>query len=116
MTGRTVRLRDSFFVMIWLICTQALVGMLLVVAVLRPRNSVRRLVSEETALARRAKIHVVSSNRAGAGLREAAISGGNDGLPGPLAWVGAGIAGCVLFLMRQFAIRILGAQWRPRQD
>jgi len=98
--------------MVYLLCTQALalVGMLLAVAWLPPRNSSRELGSEESAQILRSQIHLVSSPPARAGVTA------DRRPPGPAAWVFGAIAVCVLFLMRQFAIRVLGAQWRLRQD
>jgi hypothetical protein len=47
--------------MILLLRAQALVGMLLVTAMLRPRKSIRPAFSEESAQVLRSKIHLMSS-------------------------------------------------------
>lgn len=48
--------------MAWLVGAQTLVGMLLVLALLRPRDIIRPLVSAETARAWRSKIRVTLWN------------------------------------------------------
>ena len=74
-------------------------------------NLLCTLGSEKSAQVLRSKIHLVPTPSA----RDSAYT--EDRRPlGPVAWAIRAIAICVLFLMRQFAIRVLGAQWRLRQD
>jgi hypothetical protein len=146
--------------MIWLFCTEALIGMLLVMELLHTRGSGRgkhqkcvcasvlALGDAETpspcrmAGVLRSGIHLVSSRpvRAGNQLQsqrgeecfvddmrymaaredgyflDTGVFASNDRPLGPVALVRQALARCVVYLMRQFAIRVLGAQWRPRRD
>jgi hypothetical protein len=97
--------------MIWLLSLEVLIGMLLVAAVLRSRAAGRELAPPEMvdmaaqSSESRGGIHLVPSRPA-----SAAVELPNTKAPAP-----GFLAVCVVFLMRQFAIHILRAEWRPRR-
>jgi hypothetical protein len=79
--------------MILLLWIEALVGMMLVVAVLRSHHTRQIYAGEDS---EESKIHLVAS-------RPVSLP-----VQGPLER-------CLLLLMRQFAVHVLGAQWRARE-
>jgi len=89
---------------------ELLIGMLLVAAVLRSRGAERLLASQEMTeipeppVESRSGIHLVT-RRPAARHRVPEVAEYTPGL----------LASGVVFLMRQFAVRVLRAEWRPRQ-
>jgi hypothetical protein len=117
--------------MVWLLWTEVLIGML-AAALFRLQVFDSLWASVEAALVLRSEIHLVSSRpardvrrfrddvrrlppRAERNAVDNRASEGKRAPPRPIPWLLRALAACVLFFMRQFAIRVLRAQWRPRQ-
>jgi hypothetical protein len=105
--------------MIWLLWTEALIGMLLVAAVLRSKNGRGLYRPQEPADDARTedgsqtKIHLVPSRPARADVGPGVfVDYSRPSEPAPP--VTGALARGVVYLMRQFAVQVLRALWRPR--